>query len=187
MAILCYGLLLWGYGAAILPFALASPTFRLTESSRGRESLISSERKVSCFVRHFQNSFIGKCIAKVLIIVKAVLDSMTFQILLPGIWFVLGVLDMVGVRISGKIAFMSCGEDMQTEDRWGFGQLVPLLYLIAPVLPAIDAFKHYRTLKLVEEDVRERKLALAPALHGASHASSDVMSVEVHESEKVEE
>ncbi|KAJ2912321.1 hypothetical protein MD484_g8090, partial [Candolleomyces efflorescens] len=169
MAILCYGLLLWGYGSAILPFVFASSAFRRTEGSTCKETLISSERKVSCFVRHFQHSFVGKCLRKVLVIVKEVLDSMTFQIILPGIWFALGLLDMIGVRISGKVAFMDCGEDMQTEDRWGFGQLVPLLYLIAPVLPAIDAFNHYKTLKLGEEGcLRERQAVPSPVAHSSA-------------------
>lgn len=150
LTVLNYGLLLWGYGSAIFPFLLPSSTSGFTEGSAATKAPISDvpKSKASSYLLRVQISHLGKWITKVASAISLILDSMVFQIVLPCIWFVLGVLDVVGVRISGRIAFMRCGEDTQTEDRWGFGQLVPLLYLIAPVLPAIDALEQYRAMKL---------------------------------------
>lgn len=153
-----YLLLLWGYSAAIIPsFAITSKLAKSIHASISRQlgRLKSTPQPLSFVIRLL--TYFGLFV-----------ESMTFQIIFPYGWFILGLLDLVVVRYWGKVAFEKCGEDMKAETRWGFGQLVPILYLVAPLLPAIDAFGRYRMLKRYEAN---RRLSL-PQASGSTQTKS---------------
>lgn len=169
-----YCLLIWGYGSAIITSFDSTSTFA-TSVARYFQQRQSRFRKTR---------FIWATISYI----AAYLESMTVQILFPCGWFALGLADMLSVRYYGKIGFDQCGKDILAEvDGWGFGQIVPILYLLAPLLPSIDTFGHYRkSTREREDDARGstaevRDAELSTYLDDSEAAGMDIVDFKVDE------
>jgi hypothetical protein len=67
------------------------------------------------------------------------LASETVEIAQLIVWFILGIYWVASDRVGGQ-QLMEPGE-IETENRWGFGQLVPLVLLILPLIQFLDSYE----------------------------------------------
>ena len=115
-------LLVWAYSSAMIPLF----NFRSSLANRIREAI--EKRKDSDSV------FPG--IERVILMLIDFLMSNVFNTAFNVSWFALGVVTMVFDRLRGR-GLLSPGE---TENSWGFGQIVPLLLIFLPFLAAIEIY-----------------------------------------------
>ena len=114
-----YFMLLWGSGAAIIP--LFQPTKNIFKAF---EDLVAPK--------------IPDVIMPTVMCPVKFLDSMIFDIMFSITWFSIVVRDLRDDRKWGNDYFKQCSEE--SEDSWGFGQILPMNLLILPILVALDGY-----------------------------------------------
>ncbi|KAG2003785.1 hypothetical protein CC2G_004363 [Coprinopsis cinerea AmutBmut pab1-1] len=72
---------------------------------------------------------------------------MSFDVIFSTIWYVMGVFFLVQTRIVAIPYFKmeGCEGNEQEERLWSFGQLVPMLLLLAPMIATMDAYSKVST------------------------------------------
>ena len=118
-----YFMLIWGYGAAFSQLLEDTNTYQTLEMA-----LLSS------------------CVSPIVVF----LDSMTFDILFASAWFGVGIRNLMDDRSHGRNYFET---GRGQEDQWGFGQILPMVVLIIPILAALD---NYGSLGLKAPEIRSR-------------------------------
>ena len=114
-----YFMLLWSYGAAIIPlFQWTKNTFKVIQG-------------LVVLMTPYVIMPVGIHLAKFL-------DSMEFDLLLSGAWFGVGVWALKDDRRWGKEYFNNCSD--ASEDAWSFGQILPIILLLVPMMTALDGF-----------------------------------------------
>ena len=115
-------LLSWGYGSALIPkFSRILSAYKLLK-------------------KNLRDIF-GPTVSPKFHLIVHFIDSMTFDIFLTFVWWIYGAVSIILDRISGESLFClsSNDETAPTENTWGFGQLVPMFLLLAPLLTMVDA------------------------------------------------
>jgi len=115
-------LLFWGYGSVVIP-------------------MISRILDAYELLKKILRDIFGSAVSHKFHLIIHFIDSMTFDIILTSFWWIWGAVSIIHNRRSGESLFCLSSNDelAPTENFWGFGQLVPMFLLLAPLLTMVDA------------------------------------------------
>ena len=120
-------LLSWSYGSALIPmFSWILNAYKLLKKRL--------------------RAIFGSAVSRKFHLIVHAIDSMTFNIIFTSMWWIWGAVNVSLDRISGKPLFCPSSNDKvaPTENAWGFGQVVPMVLLLAPFLTLVDSIGKYR-------------------------------------------
>lgn len=125
-------MLIWSYGIALIRLF----TWSRNVWQRIEESFVYLYQLPTVPDRlQSAHQLFGQAILWIYIFLGSTFFDICFQI----VWFVFGAVGLAQDRTDGKY-YMSLTNPPQTEDVWGFGQLIPLFLIALPLFLALEVF-----------------------------------------------